>query len=76
MPMQAAILEMAFDMLEHTRFPRTTVQTPFRWQDDAWRANFMRVQGLEAEELLAMGADRRERQAASHTGGQQTVTSA
>ncbi|MBA4180848.1 MAG: hypothetical protein C0506_09695 [Anaerolinea sp.] len=62
--MQTAILSMALDLLGHARSPRTTVQTPFRWHNDTWRANFMRVDGMEAE-LRAMGEERRERQAAS-----------
>ena len=64
--MQASILEMAFDLLEHARFPRTTVQTPFKWRDDAWRVNFMRVDGADGERLRAMGEERRARQAARH----------
>lgn len=63
--MQTAIVGMALDLLEQARFPRTTVQTPFRWRDDAWRVNFMRVDGLE-EELQAMGEERRAGQALSH----------
>ena len=67
--MQTSILEMAFALLEHARFPRTTVQTPFTWRDDAWRVNFMRVDGRHAAELLAMGEERRARQATRHAGG-------
>lgn len=63
--MQTAIVGMALDLLEQARFPRTTVQTPFAWRDDAWRANYMRVEGCE-EELRALGNERRARQAASH----------
>ena len=63
--MQTSIVGMALDLLEHARFPRTTVQTPFRWRDDAWRANYFRVDGAQ-EELKAMGEERRAGQAASH----------
>ena len=31
---------MALDLVEQARYPRTTVQTPFRWHDNGWRANF------------------------------------
>ncbi len=62
--MQSAIVGMALDLIEYARFPRTTVQTPFRWPDDAWRANFMRFDHLSAEVLRAMGEERRGHQAA------------
>ena len=61
--MQTAIVGMALDLLEHARFPRTTVQTPFQWPDDAWRLNFMRVESHSPEELRAMGEARRSQQA-------------
>jgi hypothetical protein len=60
--MQSAIVGMALNLLETARFPRTTVQTPFRWADDAWRVNFMRVDGAGAKELRRMGEERRARQ--------------
>jgi D-proline reductase (dithiol) PrdB len=59
--MQTAILEMALDLLEHARYPRTTVQTPFRWPSDDWRANYMCVDESNREELRAMGEARRAR---------------
>lgn len=62
--MQSAIIGMALDLLETARFPRTTVQTPFRWPNDDWRENFMRVDGVDAEELRRLGEERRARQAA------------
>lgn len=71
--MQSSIVGMALDLLEHARFPRTTVQTPFRWLDDAWRVNFMRAD-IPEEELRALGEERRAQQAASHAhqgGGQE-----
>lgn len=65
LPMQSAIVAMAFDLLESARAPRTTVQTPFRWHTDAWRTEFMRVEGQDPEELLRLGEERRAQQAAS-----------
>ena len=62
--MQTSIVGMALDLLEQAHYPRTTVQTPFRWPDDAWRANFMRVEGISAVELRAMGGARRAAQSA------------
>jgi hypothetical protein len=63
-PMQTAILEMAFELLENARYPRTTVQTPFCWPIDDWRTNYMRVDGSNREQLKAMGEARRARRAA------------
>ncbi len=62
--MQSAIVGMALGLIEWARFPRTTVQTPFRWPDDAWRTNFMRFDHLSPEVLQAMGEERRGHQAA------------
>lgn len=37
-PQQKAILEYAFQLLEHAFLPRTTVQTPFKWSGgDQWK---------------------------------------
>ena len=42
--MQRAIVGTALDVLETARFPRTTVQTPFRWDTAGeWRASYMRL---------------------------------
>lgn len=60
--MQRGIVGMALDVLESARFPRTTVQTPFRWPTDDWRANYMRVTRDRIEELRLAGEDRRRRQ--------------
>ncbi len=62
--MQTAVVGMALDLIEHAPFPRTTVQTPFRWRDDAWRVNFMRFDNLSPETLRAMGEERRAQQLA------------
>jgi hypothetical protein len=48
--MQRAITAMALDLLESARHPRTTVQTPFHWDDDAWRAGYMRLDSPSAAE--------------------------
>ena len=63
--MQTAIVGMALDLLEAARFPRNTVQTPFRWPDDGWRVNFMGVDGADREALRRLGEERRARQARS-----------
>lgn len=42
--MQRAIVGIALDLLETARHPRTTVQTPFRWDARGeWRAAYMRL---------------------------------
>ena len=35
--------------------PRTTVQTPFRWENDEWRDAFMRVDDSNREALARAG---------------------
>ncbi len=41
---QRTILSMALDALDSARAPRTTVQTPFRWAEDAaWKRDFYRL---------------------------------
>lgn len=41
---QSAIIAMALDLLDSARAPRTTVQTPFRWAEDAaWKRDFYRL---------------------------------
>ena len=67
--MQRAIVGIGLDLLEQARFPRTTLQTPFRWDDDAWRAGYMRVNEANAEELRLAGEERRERQALTKAEG-------
>ena len=66
--MQRAIVGMALDVLEQAAFPRTTVQAPFHWPNDDWRANFMRVDQEKLEELRRAGEERRARQAARKAG--------
>lgn len=49
--MQRDILSMALDLLDSARAPRTTVQTPFRWAEDAaWKRDFYRLD-MTAEQL-------------------------
>ena len=62
--MQRAIVGSALDMLEKAWVPRTTIQTPFRWDNDAWRDAFMLVDDTNREALAREGEERRRRQAA------------
>ena len=61
--MQHSIVGSALDLLERAWMPRTTVQTPFHWDNDAWRDSFMRVDDSNREALARAGEERRRRQA-------------
>ena len=67
--MQRAITGMALDLLEQARYPRTTVQTPFRWPGETWRRRFMEVTPEILAELRRAGEERRERQAQRKAAG-------
>ncbi|MEZ4493198.1 MAG: hypothetical protein R3C29_07810 [Dehalococcoidia bacterium] len=71
--MQSAILRQALDLLEQARYPRTTVQTPFRWSSDSWRANYMRVDDSNRATLAKLGDERRQQQAARKATHARTV---
>ncbi len=57
--MQHAIVGSALDLLERAWMARTTVQTPFRWEDDAWRSAFFRVDESNRQALAQAGQERR-----------------
>lgn len=63
--MQAAIAELALDVLEKAFVPRTTVTAPFSWDDadDDWRLRFMHVGDDNRAKLAADGSERRRLQA-------------
>ena len=50
---QQGILEHAFGLLESAAVPRTTIQTPYVWSDDAsWRDQFLaRTEGQPVEQI-------------------------
>ena len=52
MESQGGLLAMALDLLETARAPRTTVQSPYRWDEDSsWKEDFY---GLDlTEEQIA-----------------------
>ncbi|MBN1471594.1 MAG: hypothetical protein JW925_07425 [Syntrophaceae bacterium] len=58
--MQHAIMGMALDLLERAWMPRTTMQTPFRWDNEEWREKFMRVDESNLEALAKEGELRRQ----------------
>lgn len=54
---QRALMGMALDLLESASAPRTTVQTPFQWAEDAaWKRDFYRMDMTE-EQLAKARAD-------------------
>jgi D-proline reductase (dithiol) PrdB len=57
--MQRSIMESALDLLDRAWMPRTTVQTPFQWENDAWRDDFLRVDDSNREALARSGEERR-----------------
>jgi hypothetical protein len=61
--MQRSIVGTALDLLERAWVARTTVQTPFRWENDEWRDVFMRVDESNREALALEGEERRRLQA-------------
>ena len=68
--MQRAIVGYALDLLETARFPRTTVQTPFRWsEDESWKANYARLDPERSEALRRAGERRRAQQDAARREG-------
>jgi len=61
--MQRAIVGHAFDLLETACLPRTTVQTPFVWAEDAsWKERYARVDAQASERLRKAGEARRAQQ--------------
>ena len=49
---QAATLELALRVLETAPGPRTTVQSPQRWSDDAsWKLDYNNLEKLTPEEI-------------------------
>ena len=63
---QKAIVDMALDLLASATAARTTVQTPFVWDDTAeWKDNFMKVDASNIEMLREQGRQRMAAQAAA-----------
>ena len=61
--LQLEITGLALGLLESATLPRTTVQTPYVWSDDAsWKDAYARVDPARAAALRAAGEVRRARQ--------------
>jgi D-proline reductase (dithiol) PrdB len=72
--MQGSIVGSALNLLDRAWMPRTTVQTPFRWDNDAWRDAYMRVDESNREAFAREGEERRRRQAEVKTGRYQLLS--
>ena len=49
---QAFTIELALQVLESAPGPRTTVQSPLRWRDDAsWKLDFSNIEQMSEEEI-------------------------
>lgn len=71
---QHQICSRALDVLEGAWAARTTVQADAEWGDDAWRANYMRVEDATRAPLAAAGANRREDQRRAKNDGRARLT--
>ena len=63
--MQQNLIGEAFDLLEKSWQPRTTLQAPFAWTSDGndlWRNRYMQVDDSNREALAQAGRKRREKQ--------------
>ena len=55
---QARTMELALRVLEMAIGPRTTVQSPLRWTEDAsWKLDFSNIEQLSEEELTRRKAE-------------------
>ena len=64
-PMQQALIGEAFELLEKSWQPRTTLQAPFAWtadENNLWRNRYMHVDDSNREALAEAGRKRREQQ--------------
>jgi D-proline reductase (dithiol) PrdB len=68
--MQREIVGYALDVLSNATLPRTTVQTPFVWSEDAsWKEGYARVDEESAAKLRRAGEARRARQSQAREAG-------
>ena len=55
---QRRTMALALDLLESAVGPRTTIQSPQRWNDDAeWKLDFQNVERIPAAEIARRRAD-------------------
>ena len=56
------MLDLALELLSKAIQPRTTIQSPFRWDSDEWRQNYMDLNDNNLIELALAGEERRKKQ--------------
>jgi len=61
--MQARIVHQALALFEAAHAPGTTVVSPERWGDDAWKHRYMAVTAENRAELARKGEELRQRRA-------------
>src|SRR5215467_6986137 len=55
---QALTLDLALSLLEHAAGPRTSMQSPLRWSDDAdWKLDYCNIERLTQEEIARKRAE-------------------
>ncbi len=55
---QDLTLELALSLLESATGPRTTMQSPLRWKDDAsWKLDFSNIEKMSPEEIARRRAE-------------------
>ena len=53
---------MALELFASATLPRTTVQTPYNWDTNEWRDNYMAVREGDLKALALAGEERRKSQ--------------
>ncbi len=55
---QSSTLDLALDLLDTATAPRTTVQSPLRWSEDAhWKLDYCNIERLSAQEIESRRAE-------------------
>lgn len=70
---QALTLGLALDLLETAQAPRTTLQSPLRWREDAaWKRDFCRIDHLSTAEIARLRAAHEEHRDIARAGRGET----
>ena len=65
---QAVTLDLALSLLAEAPGPRTTVQSPVRWSDDAaWKLDYSNIDRLTSDEVRRRRAEFDEQRAVART---------
>jgi hypothetical protein len=60
---QRFTLDLALRVLESAPAARTTVQSPLRWSDDAWKLDYCNIARVAPEEVTRLRAEQDRRRA-------------